>query len=495
MRARPELVGASHGAPDTDLMRELDGWIAKGGAEGLFCAAHEDGRGVALKTEDGSFRAIRPALGVVFGLDDFRDGSPDQQPRRDRRLHLRMKVFIVSDMEGVAGIVKWQQVTGGHAMYEEGRRLYTGEINAAVRGAKAAGATEIVVMDCHGAGEGWTFNSLIPEELDTDCEYVVQNEWTEYTEYLEQGVDAALFVGMHAMAGTRDGVLAHTVSGSSWWRLRFNGVEVGETGINAALCGTWGCPVLLVTGDEASCREGRALLGDALTTVAVKKGLGRFTARQYPAPKARELIEAGASRRSPISAQSRPTNRARPCEIIVDFNTSDHVEKYRYRAGRRDHRAAPDRLACRRLVDGVAAVLLLAAMAIDEARLEDVGSGLAPVTEGWFVVNAGEAAWVRNDAFGGRCVFESSRRVLAERPGRRTAAIRRDRLHARRARARASRRACTTPSPARKTSSWSRETCLLLIEEQERPLRAWDFVHCPAGTQPHALSAPATSPA
>ena len=111
-----------------------------------------------------------------------------------------MKVFIVSDMEGVAGIVKWQQVTGGHAMYEEGRRLYTGEINAAVRGAKAAGATEIVVMDCHGAGEGWTFNSLIPEELDPDCEFVVQNEWTEYIEFLESGVDAALFVG-HARDG------------------------------------------------------------------------------------------------------------------------------------------------------------------------------------------------------------------------------------------------------------------------------------------------------
>src|SRR5438067_877506 len=209
-----------------------------------------------------------------------------------------MKVFIVSDMEGVAGVVKWQQTDGSKAdpAYHEARKLYTGEINAAVRGAKAAGGTEIVVMDCHGAGEGWTFNSLIPEELDPGCEYVVQNKWTEYVEYLESGIDAALFVGMHAMAGTRDGVLAHTVSGSSWWRLRFNGVEVGETGINAALCGSWGCPVLLVTGDEASCREGRALLGDGLTTVAVKKGLGRFSARQYPAPKARELIEAGAKR-------------------------------------------------------------------------------------------------------------------------------------------------------------------------------------------------------
>jgi D-amino peptidase len=244
-----------------------------------------------------------------------------------------MRVFIVSDMEGVAGIVKWQQVTGGQAMFEEGRRLYTGEINAAVRGAKAGGATEIVVMDCHGAGEGWSFNSLIPDELDPDCEYVVQNEWTEYTEYLESGVDAALFVGMHAMAGTADGVLAHTVSGSSWARLRFNGVEVGETGINAALCGAWGCPVLLVTGDEASCREGRALLGEGLTTVAVKKGLGRFSARQFPGPKARELVEAGAHAALRHLGAVQPYNPGSPCEIRVDYNTSDHVERYRHRAG------------------------------------------------------------------------------------------------------------------------------------------------------------------
>jgi len=244
-----------------------------------------------------------------------------------------MRVFIVSDMEGVAGITKWQQCNGGHPMFEEGRRLYTGEINAAVRGAKAAGATEIVVMDCHGAGEGWTFNSLIPEELDPACEFVVQNEWTEYVDYLEQGVDAALFVAMHAMAGTRDCVLAHTVSGSSWWRLRFNGIEVGETGINAALCGQWGCPVLLVTGDEAACREGTALLGEGLTTVAVKKGLARFSARQLPAPRARELIEDGARRALSDLNAVRPYVPGHPAEITVDFSTSDPVEKYRYRPG------------------------------------------------------------------------------------------------------------------------------------------------------------------
>ena len=131
----------------------------------------------------------------------------------------------------------------------------------------------------------------------------------------------------------RDGVLAHTVSGSSWWRLRFNGVEVGETGINAALCGTWGCPVVLVTGDEAACREGRELLGAGLTTASVKRGLGRFSARQLPAARARELIEDAATRSLAGLAAVRPYDPGSPCEILVDFNTSDLVERYRHRAG------------------------------------------------------------------------------------------------------------------------------------------------------------------
>jgi D-amino peptidase len=98
---------------------------------------------------------------------------------RTNREESGVRVIVMSDMEGVSGIVKWEQVDGGHSLYEEGRKLYTQEINAAVRGARAAGATEVIVMDCHGAGKGWTFNSLLPEELDPGCEWVVQNEWTE----------------------------------------------------------------------------------------------------------------------------------------------------------------------------------------------------------------------------------------------------------------------------------------------------------------------------
>jgi D-amino peptidase len=246
-----------------------------------------------------------------------------------------VKVFIVSDMEGVAGIVKWQQVDGNEekCSYHEGRKLYTEEINAAVRGAKSAGAKEIVVMDCHGAGAEWTFNSLVPEQLDPSCEYVVQNDWTEYTELLEQGCDAALFVAMHAKAGTPDGVLSHTVSGQAWRDLQFNGVSVGETGINAALCGQWGCPVLLVTGDEAVCKEATALLGDGLTTVAVKRGLGRFSARQLTPLKARELIEGGAKRALKDLSAVTPYDPGRPSEIRVEFTTPDRLVEYRNRRG------------------------------------------------------------------------------------------------------------------------------------------------------------------
>jgi D-amino peptidase len=244
----------------------------------------------------------------------------------------RVRVFIMSDMEGIAGVTKWAETTGGEALHAERSRLYTEEVNAAVRGAFNGGATEVVVMDCHGAGQGWTFNSLIPDQLDPRCDFVVQQEWTQYTEFLEQGCDAALLVGMHAMAGTPDGVLNHTVAGTDWRNVTFNGTLVGETGINAALCGTWGCPVLMVTGDVAACREGQALLGDGLTTVAVKQGLGRYSARHIAPVRARDLIEKGAEKAlSDLSAVA-PYSPGSPCEIRVEFSTSEEVERYHHHA-------------------------------------------------------------------------------------------------------------------------------------------------------------------
>ena len=119
---------------------------------------------------------------------------------------------------------------------------------------------------------------------------------------------------------------------------------------------------------------------------------------------------------------------------------------------------------------------------VEQARLEDVGSGLAPVGPGWFVVNVGEAAWLRNDAFGGRCVFESSGRVLAERPELEPQMF--EQLGF----------TLAVLEPGKPTGMYHAESsqedflllageCLLLIDEEERPLRPWDFVHCPPGTR------------
>ena len=244
-----------------------------------------------------------------------------------------MKVHIISDLEGVSGVLRREQIVGGAPMFEEARKLYTEEINAAVRGAKSAGATDIVVMDHHGAGEGWSFNSLVPDLLDPACEYVVQREWTEYTGFLEEGCDACLLVGMHARAGTPDGVMNHTVSGQAWQNLWFNGTLVGETGINAAFCGQWGCPVLLVTGDEAVCREARDLLGDGLTTVAVKRGIGLTSARQIAPLRARELIEDAARKALGDLKAVAPYDPGRPTEIEVEFTNTAEFDRYLRKPG------------------------------------------------------------------------------------------------------------------------------------------------------------------
>ncbi len=236
-------------------------------------------------------------------------------------------------MEGVAGICRWDQVDAEGAAYEEGRRLYTEELNATVRGAFAGGATEVVVMDCHGAGGDRSFNSLIPDALDERCEFVVQHEWTEYTEMLEQGCDAALLVGQHARAGAERGVMSHTVSATRWHELRFNGVPVGEVAINAALCGTWGCPIALVTGDDVVCAEAAELLGGGLRTAAVKRALGRFSARHLSPARARALLETATAEALAELAGAPVYDPGAPCTITVELATPDDADKFRNRAG------------------------------------------------------------------------------------------------------------------------------------------------------------------
>ena len=194
-----------------------------------------------------------------------------------------MKVFIAVDMEGIAGLVQWD-----NSQRELERRLMTEEVNAAARGALAAGASEVIAGQSHG-----NMRNLLPELLDPRVAFISgQPKPMNHMAGVDDSFDVALFLGYHSKAGTLHGVMAHTFSGNIF-SLSFNGVEMGEIGTDAALCGHCGVPVGLVAGDRAACEEARALLGE-VRTVSVKEGKARYSAFCVPLDSAREMIEEAA---------------------------------------------------------------------------------------------------------------------------------------------------------------------------------------------------------
>ncbi|GAC1396397.1 MAG: M55 family metallopeptidase [Chloroflexota bacterium] len=244
-----------------------------------------------------------------------------------------MRVMIWGDMEGVACIEAWEQTTGGDPMYEECRILFTEEMNAAVRGAKRAGASEIIAIDCHGAGGGWSFKSLVPDRLERGAQWVLGHPWARYVEPLRQGVDAVLLVGAHARAGTPNGVLCHTVSSESWYNAYINDVAVGESGILAAVCGVWDAPIVFVAGDTSTCQEVTELLGREVIEAPVKEGLGRFSARNLTPADARDLIEERAFDALSKRDWPAPYKTASPTTFRVELASGDHARHFVGRQG------------------------------------------------------------------------------------------------------------------------------------------------------------------
>jgi D-amino peptidase len=244
-----------------------------------------------------------------------------------------MRVAIFCDMEGVSCIEHWDQVSAGKAPYEECRKLYTDEMNAAVRGARAAGARDIVVVDCHGAGGAYNFKSFHPERLESGAQYVFGHPWARYIAPFEQGCDAILFVGAHAMAGTPDGVLCHTVSSEAWYNAWINDTLVGESGILAAIAGCWNVPAIFVSGDEATCREVTTLLGEDVVTAPVKTGLGRFSSINMAPKDACSLIEMRVAQAISLKHWPEPLKFTAPVTFKVELASPDGVNDFVGRTG------------------------------------------------------------------------------------------------------------------------------------------------------------------
>jgi D-amino peptidase len=202
-----------------------------------------------------------------------------------------MQVYISVDMEGIAGVVHVDQTRREGHDYEQARKWMTAEANAAVAGSFQAGATAVLVNDSHG-----DMRNLLLDELDSRAEILTGSlKPLSMVQGIAPEFSVALFIGYHAGAGSRAGILDHTYFGKVVARCRVGGRDFNETALNAAVCGELGVPVGLVTGDATTCAQARELLGD-VETVAVKSAISRYSARGLTPALAREEIRRAATR-------------------------------------------------------------------------------------------------------------------------------------------------------------------------------------------------------
>jgi len=227
-----------------------------------------------------------------------------------------MRVYLSVDMEGVAGVVHVDQTRRSGHDYERARRWMTHEANAAIDGAYDGGASSVLVNDSHA-----DMRNFVLEELDPRVELISGSlKPLSMVQGVEPGFGCALFVGYHAGAGSRAGILDHTYFGKVVARCRVGGRDWNETAINAAVCGAVGVPVALVTGDSTVCAQAREILGE-VETVSVKEAVSRYAARSLLPAAAQHRIRAAASaavRRARDGAFA-PFRPPPPFELEVEF--------------------------------------------------------------------------------------------------------------------------------------------------------------------------------
>lgn len=232
-----------------------------------------------------------------------------------------MKVYISVDMEGIAGLVSSAQTSSTGADYSWARKLMLEEANAAIRGAIAAGATEVLVNDSHG---GQT--NLRADELDKRATLITgQPKPFGMAEGIDSTFTAAVYIGYHASGSVADAVHGHTFSGALK-HVRLNGREVGEYGLNGALAGHFGVPVVFVAGDAAFVEEARAFL-PGVDVLAVKDGIGFYAARTLHPEVARERIEAGVRAALVKRIARQPVKLAAPITLEVELADLSQVDK------------------------------------------------------------------------------------------------------------------------------------------------------------------------
>ena len=239
-----------------------------------------------------------------------------------------LKVLISVDMEGITSIVSADECNRRASDdYQYFRRIMTLEANAAVEGALAAGAAEIVVRDAHDTGR-----NILPDLLHKSARLL--RDWSFGPKEMMEGIDetfgAAVFVGYHASAGRPDANLEHTWTGRIT-DVKINGVSLPEAGLNALVAGHFNVPVVFVSGDQALCDQAKGLLGE-IEVVAVKKGIGAATLSLHPEVSA-QLIKAGVEKALRSLGKYKPYRLTPPYKLVLTLKEEKMVDNGQYYPG------------------------------------------------------------------------------------------------------------------------------------------------------------------
>jgi D-amino peptidase len=231
-----------------------------------------------------------------------------------------MKLYIMTDMEGLSGVRCVEQTQPGSPKYEEGRRFLVSDINAAIEGALEAGVKEIVVNDGHGGGPHFQLDDLHPA-----ARYERPRGGKLPMPALDESFGAFFMVGAHPMAGTLNGFLDHTQSSVHWFNYSINGRLAGELAQMGAIAGYFGVPTVLVTGDHAACEEAKSFF-PGVETVAVKVGIGRSDAQCLHPKHTAGLIRDAAKRAIGRAGEIEPYRVSEPVELVLQFTRSDYAD-------------------------------------------------------------------------------------------------------------------------------------------------------------------------
>jgi D-amino peptidase len=243
---------------------------------------------------------------VLLGISAFFISS--------HQVNAQIKIYVDTDLEGASGVYKFAQTREKDTPLNiQACEYFMGDLAAVVKGLRDGGATEIIVNDGHGSG------AVIPHLMEPGAVYLTGKPRSGF-QILDKSFSGMVLIDFHAMNGTTDGVLHHTQSSKTEHKYWYNGVEFGEIGQMAALAGYYGIPPLMVSGDEATCREAKKFFGPECVTVATKKGVAREAAILYPFSETRKALYEGAKKAVAAIPKCKPFTIQLPIKGKMQYN-------------------------------------------------------------------------------------------------------------------------------------------------------------------------------